>query len=69
MAPSPEDKMKWMVDQNPCSRSVAWYSGHGTMTATGEDEPINTIKELTGAVGGVDESVTTEYLSQPIVCV
>ena len=33
------------------------------MTATGEDEPINNIEELTGAVGGVDKSVTTEHLS------
>ena len=63
MAPSLEDEWKWMVDQDPCSGSVTGDSGHGTMTATGEDEPINNIKELIGAVGGVDESVTTEHLS------
>ena len=33
------------------------------MTATGEDEYIDNIEELIGAVGDVDESVTTEHLS------
>ena len=33
------------------------------MAATGEDEPINSTKELVAAVGGVNESVTAEHLS------
>ena len=33
------------------------------MTATAEDEPIDNIKELVGAVGGVNDSVTAEHLS------
>ena len=41
MAPSQEDEWKWMVDQDPHSGSVAGDSGHGTMAATGEDEPID----------------------------
>ena len=45
------------------SGSVAGDSGHGTMIATGEDEPINNIEELIRAVGGVNESVTAEHLS------
>ena len=40
MAPSQEDEWKQMVNQDPCSGSVAGDSGHGTMAATGEDEPI-----------------------------
>ena len=52
MAPSQEDKWKLMVDQDPHSGSVAGDSGHGTMAATQEDEPINSTKELVGAVGG-----------------
>ena len=54
---------KLMVNQDPCSGSVAGDSKHGTMAATGEDEPIDSTEELVGAVGGVDESVTTEHLS------
>ena len=50
-APSQEDKWKQMVDQDPHSRSVAGDLGHGTMAATGEDEPINSTEELIGAVG------------------
>ena len=41
MAPSQEDEWKLMVDQDPCSISVAGDFGHGTMAATGEYEPIN----------------------------
>ena len=63
MAPSLEDEWKQMVNQDPYSRSVAWDSGHGTMTATGEDEPIDNIEGIVGAVGGVNESVTAEHLS------
>ena len=63
MVPSQEDEWKLMVHQDPCSGSVAWDSGHGTMAATQEDEPINSTEELAGAMGGVDESVATEHLS------
>ena len=62
MAPSQEDEWKLMLNQDPCSGSVAGDSGHRTMAATGEDEPIDSTEELVGAVGGVDESVTTEHL-------
>ena len=63
MAPSQEDEWKWMIDQDPCSESIAGDSGYGTMTATRETESIKDVKELTGAVGGVDESASAEYLS------
>ena len=63
MAPSQEDEWRQMVDQDPCSGSVTGDSGHGIMAATGEDEPINSTEELVGAVGRVNESVTTEHLS------
>ena len=63
MAPSQEDEWKLMVDQDPHSGSVAGDSEHGTMAATGGDEPIDSTEELVKAVGGVDESVTTEHLS------
>ena len=63
MALYQEDEWKVMVDQDPCSGSVAWDSRHGTMAATGEDEPINSTEELHGVVGVVDESVTAEHLS------
>ena len=33
------------------------------MAETGEDEPMDNTKELIGAVGGVNESVTIEHLS------
>ena len=60
MTPSKEDEWKQMVNQDPCSGSVAGDSGHGTMAATGEDEPIDNTEELIGAVRGVDKSVTAE---------
>ena len=63
MAPSQEDEWKGMVDQDPHSGSVAGDSGHGTMAATGEDEPTDSTEELIGAVGGVNESVAAEHLS------
>ena len=63
MAPSQEDERKLMVDQDPRAGSVAGDSRHGTMAATGEDEPINSTEELVGAAGGVNESVTAEHLS------
>ena len=62
MVPSQEDKWKLMVDQDPHSGSVAGDSGHGTMAATQEDKPIDSTEEL-GALGGVNESVTNEHLS------
>ena len=52
-----------MVNQDPHSGSVAGDSGHSTMAATGEDKPINSTEQLVGAVGGDDESVATEHLS------
>ena len=63
MAPSQEDKWKSMVNQDSCSGSVAGDSGHRTMAATGEDELIDSTEELIGPVGGVNESVAAEYLS------
>ena len=51
MAPSQEDEWKLMVDQDPHSGAVAGDSGHGTMAATQEDEPIDSTEELVGAVG------------------
>ena len=63
MASSQEDEWKLMVNQDPCSGSVAGDSGHGTMAATWEDAPIDSTEELAGAVGGVYESVTAEHLS------
>ena len=63
MALSQEDEWKLMVNQDPCSGSVAGDSGHGTLATTQEDERIVSTEELVGAVGGVDESVTTEHLS------
>ena len=62
MAQSQEDEWKLMVNQDPRSGSVAGDSGHGTMTATGEDESVDNMEELVGVVGGADESVTTEHL-------
>ena len=61
MVLSQEDKWKLIVDQDPHSGSVAGDSRHGTMAATGEDEPIYSTEELVGVVGGVDESVATEH--------
>ena len=63
MVPSQENEWKLMVNQDSHSGSVAGDSGHRTMAATGEDEPIDSTEELIGAVGGVDESVTSEHLS------
>ena len=63
MTPSQEDEWKWMIDQDPHSGVIAGDSGHGTMAATGETESIKDVKELNGAVGGVNESASVEYLS------
>ena len=63
MVLSQEDEWKQMVNQDLQSRSVTGDSRHGTMAATGEDEPINSTEELIGAVGEVNESVAPEHLS------
>ena len=52
-----------MIDQDPCSGSIAEDSGYGIMTATGETKSIEDVEECTGAVGGVNESASGEYLS------
>ena len=61
--PSQEDKWKLIVDQDPCSRSVAGDSGHRTMAVTPEDEPVDSNEELVGAMGGIDENVSADNLS------
>ena len=63
MAPSQEDEWKPMIDQDLCSGSITGDSGHSTMTATRETKSIKDIEELTGVVGGVNESASVEYLS------
>ena len=63
MAPSQEDEWKQMIDQDPSSGSITGDSGHSTMTATGQTESMEDVKELTGAVGGVNKSASVEYLS------
>ena len=52
-----------MVDQDPCSGSVAGDSGHRTLAVTPEAEPVEGNRELIGAVGGIDEKVSAECLS------
>ena len=52
-----------MVNQDPHSGSVAGDSGHGTMAVTPEDNPVNRNEKLVGAVGGIDENVSAENLS------
>ena len=61
--PSQEDEWKLMVDQDPHSGPVAGDSGHGTMVVTPEDKPVDSHEELVGAMGGTDEIVSTENLS------
>ena len=51
MAPSQEDVWKQMVYQDLHSGSVTGDSEHGTMAATGEDQPIDSTEELFGAGG------------------
>ena len=63
MAPSQEDEWKWMINQDPCSGSIAGNLGHGTMTETRETESMEDVEELTGVVGGVNQSTSAEYLS------
>ena len=63
MVPSQEDEWKQMINQDPCSGLITQDSGHSTMSATGETESIENVKELTVAVGGVNESAAAECLS------
>ena len=52
-----------MINQDPHSTSVVGDLGHGTMAATPEDDPVNSDEKLVGAVGGTDENVSAENLS------
>ena len=63
MAPSQEDEWEQMIHQDPCSRLITGDFEHGTMTVTKETELMEETKELTGAVGGVKDSTSVEYLS------
>ena len=63
MQPSQEDKWKLMVDRDPHSGSVAGDSGHGMMAVTPKAEPVDNNEELVGAVGGIDENISAENLS------
>ena len=58
--PSQEDEWKLMVDQDPHSGSVAGDSGHGMMAVTPEAEPDNGNEKLIGAMGGINENISTE---------
>ena len=60
---SQEDKWKLMVDQDPCSGSVAGDSGHGTMATTSEAESINSSEELIRASTRIPRATD----SQPLV--
>ena len=63
MQPSQEDEWKLMVDQDPCSRSTAGDSRHGMMAVTLEAKPVNSNEELVGAMGGINENISAENLS------
>ena len=52
-----------MINQDPHSKSVSGDSGHGTMAMTPQDDPVNNNEKLVGAVGGTDENVLAENLS------
>ena len=52
-----------MINQDPCSGSVTVDSGHGTMAVTPEDDPVDSDEKLVGVVGGTDENVSAENLS------
>ena len=60
---SQEDEWKLMISQDPCSGSVTWDSGHGTMAVTPENDPVNSDEKLVGAMVGTDENVSAENLS------
>ena len=61
--PSQEDEWKLMVDQDPCSGSVAGDSGHGMMAVTPKAKPVNSNEKLVGAVGEINENISAENLS------
>ena len=63
MLQSQEDEWKQMVNQDPHFESVAGNSGHGTMAVTPDDDPVNSNGKLVRAVGGIDENVSAENLS------
>ena len=60
---SQEDEWKLMVNQDPCSGSVAGGSGHGAMKVTAEDEPVDSNEGLVGAMGRINENLSAENLS------
>ena len=60
---SQEDEWKLMIEQDPHSASFAGDSGHGTMAVTPEDDPTDSYEKLVGVVGGMDENVSAENLS------
>ena len=62
---SQEDEWKLMINQDPCSISVAGDSGHETMAVTPEDDPVNSNEKLVGAVGGTD---TYQFVCYMVLC-
>ena len=63
MQPSQEEEWKLMANQDPPSGSVAGDSRHGTMAVTCEAKPVDNNEELVGSVGGINENVLAENLS------
>ena len=63
MQPSQEDEWKLMVNQDLCSASAAGDSRHGMMAVTPEAKPVDNNEELVGAMGGINENVSAENLS------
>ena len=53
-----------MVNQYSCPGSVTGDSGHWTMAVTPEDDPVDSNEKLVGVVGGIDENVSAENLSE-----
>ena len=60
---SQEDEWKLMVNQDHHSGSGAGDSGHGTMAVTPEDNPVDSNDKLVGAIGGIDENISADNLS------
>ena len=52
-----------MVNQDPCSGSVAGDSRHGTMAVTPKAKPVDSNEELVEAMGGINESISAENLT------